>query len=52
MVGGVDDGVLETSGVFEVQVQLAVLAAVSGGGAGADVGLELIEAVSDDLWRL
>jgi hypothetical protein len=49
MVGSIEHGVLETTGVLEVQVQLAVLAAVGGGGAGADVGLELIEAVSNDL---
>lgn len=49
VVGGVDDGVLESTGVLEVQVDLAVLAAVGGNGAGANVGLELIESISDDL---
>ena len=49
VVGRVDNGVLETAGVLEVQVELAVLGAVCGGGAGADVGLELIEAVGNDL---
>lgn len=45
----VDDGVLEATGILEVQVQLAVLAAVGGHSAGARVGLERIEAVSNDL---
>jgi hypothetical protein len=49
VVGGVDDGVLEAAGVHEVEVQLAVLGLVGGVGAGADVGLELIEAISNDL---
>jgi hypothetical protein len=49
VVGGVNNGVLETTGVLEVQVELAVLAAVGGGGARANVGLELIEAISNDL---
>jgi hypothetical protein len=49
VVGSVEDGVLEATGVLEVQVELAVLAAVGRDGAGADVGLELIEAISDDL---
>jgi hypothetical protein len=49
VVGCVYDGVLETAGVLEVEVQLAVLGAVGGGGAWADVCLELVEAVSDDL---
>ena len=49
MVGGVDDGVLEAAGVLEVQVQLAGLGAVGLHGAGADVGLEFVEAVGDNL---
>lgn len=49
VVGGVDDGVLEAARVLEVQVQLAVLGAVGRGGARADVGLELVEAVSNNL---
>lgn len=49
MVGCVYDGVLETAWVLEVEVELAVFAAVGGDGAGADVGLELVEAVGDDL---
>jgi hypothetical protein len=49
VVGGVHDGVLEAAGVNEVQVELAVLGLVGGVGAGADVRLELIEAVGNDL---
>lgn len=49
VVGSIENGVLETTGVLQVQVQLAVLAAVGRDGAGADVRLELIEAVSNDL---
>jgi hypothetical protein len=50
VVGGVYNCVLEASWVLKVEVQLAVLTAVGGGSAGADVRLELIEAVSNDLW--
>jgi hypothetical protein len=50
VVGGVDNGVLEAAGVLEVEVQLAVLGLVGRGNAGANVRLELIEAVSNDLW--
>lgn len=49
VVGRVDDGVLEAARVLEVEVQLAVLGVVGGLGARADVGLELVEAVGDDL---
>jgi hypothetical protein len=49
VVGSVYDRVLETTRILEVQVQLAVLGAVCGSGARADIGLELIEAVSNDL---
>jgi len=49
VVGGRDDGVLETTRVLEVQVQLAVLGLLARGDAGADVGLELIETVGDNL---
>jgi hypothetical protein len=52
VVGSVDNGVLEATGVLEVQVELAVLAAVCGNGAGADVCLEGIKAISDDLVSL
>lgn len=49
MVRGVDNGVLEAARVLQVQVELAVLGAVGRHGAGTDVRLELIEAVSNDL---
>jgi hypothetical protein len=49
VVGGVHDGVLEAARVLEIEVELAVLGAVGGDGAGTGVRLELIEAVSDDL---
>ena len=49
VVGGVDDGVLEATGVLEVQVDLAVLGLLGGLDAWADVGLELIETIGDDL---
>jgi hypothetical protein len=49
VVGGVDNGVLEATGVLEVQVELAVLAAVGWDGTRAGVRLELIEAISDNL---
>jgi hypothetical protein len=49
VVGSVDDGVLEAAGVLEVQVQLAGLGSFGSCGAGADVRLELVEAVGDDL---
>jgi hypothetical protein len=45
VVGSINHGVLETTRVCEVQVQLAVLALVGSDAAGANVGLELIEAV-------
>ena len=49
VVRGGHDGVLEAARVLEVQVQLAGARVLLGGDAGADVGLELIEAVGDDL---
>lgn len=49
VVGSINNSVLEAAGVLEVQVELAVLALVGGLGAGADVGLEGIETISDDL---
>jgi hypothetical protein len=52
VVGRVHNGVLEAAGVLEVQVQLAVLGLVGRGDTGADVRLELIEAVSNDLWSM
>lgn len=52
MVGGFDDGVLEASWVPQVQVQLALSAVVLLGDGWADVGLELVEAVCDDLCEL
>lgn len=48
VVGSLDDGVLEATGVLKVQVDSAVLGAVCGGGARTNVGLECIEAVGDD----
>lgn len=50
VVGSVDYGVLEATWVLEVEVDLAVLAAVCGRGAGPDVCLECIETVGDDLF--
>jgi hypothetical protein len=49
VVCSIYDGVLETAGVLEVQVELASLGSVGLDGAGANVGLELVEAVGDDL---
>jgi hypothetical protein len=49
VVGGVDNGVLEAAGVHEVEVQLAVLGLVGCDGAGSNVRLELIEAISNHL---
>lgn len=49
MVGSINDCVLETTGVLEVQVDLAVLAAVGRDGSGTNVCLELVEAISDYL---
>jgi len=49
MVGCVNDGILETTWILEIEVELAVLRAVGGGCAGADVGLELVKAVRYDL---
>lgn len=49
VVGGVDNGILEAAGILQVQVKLAVLGVVRGLGAGADVGLEGIETIGDDL---
>jgi hypothetical protein len=43
------DRVLEATRVLEVEVQLAGARVVCLSGAGADVGLELVEAVGDDL---
>lgn len=49
VVRRLDDGVLEAAGVLEVEVDLAVLAAVRLRRARSDVGLKTIEAESDDL---
>jgi len=49
VVGCIDNGILETAWVLEVEVELAVLGAVGGSCAGADVGLELVEPVRYDL---
>lgn len=47
VVGGVNNGVLKASGILEVQVELAVLAAVRDGSSGANIGLELIKSISN-----
>lgn len=44
------DGVLEATGVLEVQVKLAVLGAVGHQGSGSDVCLELVETEGDELF--
>lgn len=49
MVGGVDDGVLESAGVLETEVDLALLGFVGLCCGGADVGLEGVEAEGYDL---
>lgn len=49
VVGAVDDGELEAARVAEVQMELAVLGLGGGVVAGADVGLELVEAERDNL---
>jgi hypothetical protein len=49
VVGGIYDRILEASGILKVEVELAVLGVVGGFGARADVSLELIETVGDDL---
>lgn len=49
MVGRGHDGVLEAAGVLEVQVELTGARVVLGGDSGTDVGLELVEAVGNDL---
>lgn len=51
VVGAVNDGELEATGVLEVQVELAVLGPVGGVVVGSDVRLEAIETEGDDLWR-
>jgi len=49
VIGAVGDGEAEAGRVPQAQVQLAVLGAVLDAGAGADVGLEAVEAEGDDL---
>lgn len=49
VICGGDDGILEAARVVEGQVKLAVLAVVGWGGVRADVSLERVEAVCDDL---
>ncbi len=49
MIHGVDDGVLETTWVCEVEMQLAVLGFVGLRRSGSDVGLERVEADGYDL---
>jgi hypothetical protein len=50
VVGSIHNGVLETTRVREVQVQLAVLGFIRGFGAGANVRLELVEAIRNYLF--
>jgi hypothetical protein len=52
VVGGVDNGILEATRVLQVQVELAVLGVVGGLSARANVGLELVETVGDDLFTV
>jgi hypothetical protein len=52
VVDAAEDGELVTTGVLEVQVELAVLVAVCAGVSRADVGLEAIKAEGDDLERM
>lgn len=49
VVCGVRDGVLETAGVLETQVELATLGLVCLSGSGANVCLECIKTKGDDL---
>jgi hypothetical protein len=49
VVGSVNDGILEATGVLEVQVESAVLGLVGTRVAGTNEGLELIETIGDDL---
>lgn len=49
MVGRLDDGELESSGVLEVQVELAVLGLVRRPGARSGVDLESVKTEGDDL---
>lgn len=50
VVGSIYDGVLEATGILQVQVELAVLGVVGGLGAGTNVCLELVETVGNDLY--
>lgn len=52
VVGGLNDGELETRGVLEVQVKLAVLGLLGGAEARSDVGLEAVEAEGDNLFEV
>lgn len=52
VVRRLNDGELPARGIAQRQVNLAVLAAVRRPGAGANVGLEAVEAERDDLERL
>jgi len=49
VIHGVDDGVLETAWVFEVEMQLAVFGFVGLCGRGSNVDLERVEADGYDL---
>lgn len=48
VVRGLENGILEASGIGEVQMQRACLGVLGAVGAGTDVGLEEIKAVGDD----
>jgi hypothetical protein len=49
VVCGIHNSVLEATGILQVEMDSAVLALVGGSGSGANVCLELVEAVCDDL---
>lgn len=49
MVGGVNDSILESTRVLQVQMDLAVLGLVGLGGLWADVGLECIKTEGNEL---
>lgn len=50
VVGALDDRELESTGVLEVQVELAVLGPLGRVEAGADISLEAVKAKGDDLF--
>lgn len=53
VVGAIDNGELEATGVLEVQVELAVLGPLCGVVVGSNVSLEAVETKGNDLlWRV